>query len=171
MSKLVIAITGPAGSGKSTVAKKLAKKLKKCVNIEADHVKHFIVSGFHSKTLPDGTKKLVFSEWELVGDSIGLLARNFQERGYNVIINGYIDEPAWGNIMKHIELTHKFLLLPHIDETKNRDKQRDEHMGEEAVQEHHDYFSTADYYKDFIKLDSTNHTIEETLNEILKGIK
>mgnify|MGYP003591616781 FL=1 len=42
----VLAITGPTGSGKSTVSEKLAKQIDRCVNIDADHIKHMIVSGF-----------------------------------------------------------------------------------------------------------------------------
>ncbi len=111
IDKFVIAITGPAGSGKTTVADKLAKQLDRCVNIDADHIKHMIVSGFFFELNPDGTKKWGFNQWELVGDSIGLLAHNFQESGYSIIINGYLDEPAWEHIAKHVHFTHKFLLL------------------------------------------------------------
>jgi broad-specificity NMP kinase len=169
----ILAVTGPAGSGKSTVANKLAKQINKCVNIDADHVKHFIVSGFSYELKSDGTKKWDFNEWELVGDSIGLLARNFEQRGFNIVINGYINEPAWEAIQKHVSLTHKVLLLPHVDETKSRDKQRpgDAPMGEEAVQEHHDYFSSSPFYDDFVKLDTTDHSVQETVEEIEKLIK
>ncbi|MEI6481692.1 MAG: hypothetical protein WCO19_05340 [Candidatus Saccharibacteria bacterium] len=169
MNRFVLAITGPAGSGKTTVGGALAKKLDRCVNIDADHIKHFVVGGFSHDIAPDGTKKWNFNEWELVGDSIGLLAKNFQDKGFSVIINGYIDEPGWEAIQKHITLTHKVLLLPHVDTTKSRDKQRggDKPMGEEAVQEHHDYFSTNKFYDDFVKIDSTEHDIDETVTAIV----
>lgn len=164
----VLAITGPAGSGKSTVSTKLAKQLPKCVNIEADHVKHMIVSGFYKDDENPGGWS--FSEWELVGDSIGLLAANFQQKGFDIIINGYIDEPGWSAIEKHVALTNKILLLPHVDTTKSRDKQRpgDEPMGEEAVQEHHNHFSNDNFYKDFAKVDSSEHSVDETISQILK---
>lgn len=165
----VLAVTGPSGSGKSTVATKLAKQLEKCVNIEADHVKHFIVSGFSYELNADGTKKWSFDQWGLVGDSIGLLADNFLTAGYNVIINGYIDEPAWSNIQKHITLTHKILLLPHVDITTQRDSERkgDLAMGDEMVKQHHIEFSDNNFYSDFIKLDTTDHSAAETVETIL----
>lgn len=165
--KLLVAITGPAGSGKSSAAGKLAKKIEKCVNIDADHVKHMIVSGFIYDDTPEGIK-----QWELLGENIGLLAGNFQRTGYNIIINGYINEPAWDNIVKHVELTHKFLLLPDLDTVKERDSQRhkDFVMGEKAVTAHYEYFSNSDYYKDFTKLDTTNHNIEETIQAIYKEL-
>jgi len=170
--KIVLTITGPSGSGKSTVAEKLAKQLDHCVNIDADHIKHMIVSGFYYDMKPNGTKKWGFNQWELVGDSIGLLARNFINAGYDVIINGYIDDPAWINLQKHVTLTHKVLLLPHLDAVIKRDAGRNEdvRMGDEAVKEHHVHFSSDSFFDDFIKLDTTDHTTEETISKILEII-
>jgi ribose 1,5-bisphosphokinase PhnN len=164
----VLAITGPSGVGKSTVATRLAKQLEKCVNIEADHVKHFIVSGFYQETASDGTKKWKFNQWELVGDSIGLLARNFLDAGYDVIISGYIDEPAWPKVQKHVTLTHKVLLLPKVDIAVQRDggREGDIAMGEEMVREHHQEFSSSIFYRDFVRLDTTDQTVDETVGKI-----
>ncbi len=167
--RFVLAITGPSGSGKSTVAEGLAKQLKQCVNIDADHIKHMIVSGFSYELKPDGTKKWGFNQWELVGDSLGLLTRNFLDNSYNVIINGYLDEQAWLELQKHVILTHKVVLLPHIDMAVKRDSERsgDLAMGKSMVEEHHDYFSNNRFYRDFVKIDSTNHNTEETVHMII----
>ncbi len=164
----VLVITGPSGSGKSTVGEKLAKQVDRCVNIDADHVKHMIVSGFYKdKNNPAGWG---FNQWGLVGDSIGLLALNFLKEGYKIIINGYLDEPAWTNLQKHITFTHKVLLLPLVDTVVKRDEGRNEdfRMGEEAVKEHHRHFLDDGFFQNFTKLDTTSHTTEETVNEILK---
>jgi hypothetical protein len=77
---------------------------------------------------------------------------------------------GWEALEKQVSLTHKILLLPHVEETKNRDKQRTSHdtMGDKAVQEHHDYFSSNAFYNDFIKIDSTKQTIDETVAAITK---
>ncbi len=167
MSSFVLAITGPAGSGKSTVANLLAKQIDKCVNIDADHVKHMVSNPFIYDDSTEGVKL-----WELLGDNIGALAANFVNSGYNVIINGYINEPAWHKILEHIQLTHRLLLLPKIDEVIKRDLLRHEDyvMGEKAVREHYDYFSTSHFFDDFFRLDTSEQTNEETVNFIKRDI-
>jgi guanylate kinase len=164
----VLAITGPTGSGKSTVAEKLAKQVDRCVNIDADNIKHMIVSGFYKDDTNAGGWS--FSQWGLVGDSIGLLAANFLKEGYKVIINGYIDEPAWTNIQKQATFTHKVLLLPQLDTVSQRDAGRHEdvQMGKDAVSEHHKHFSSESFYSDFMKLDTTNYSTDETVNKVLE---
>lgn len=167
MKQFVLAITGPTGSGKTTIGEKVAKSFECCVNIDADNVKHMIVSGFYEdSSMPGGGG---FTEWGLMGDSIGLLASNFINKDYSVVINGYIDEPAWSNIEKHVAITHKVLLLPELDTVISRDVGRhsDIAMGEASVIEHHNTFSTEDFYNSFEKLDTTNLTIEETLSNVL----
>lgn len=164
----VLAITGPTGSGKTTVAEKLASTLDSCANIDADHIKHMIPSGFYEDDLNPGG--VSFDQWEIVGESIGLMASNFLLKGFDVIINGYIDEPAWVEIQKHVTLTSKVLLLPELDVVIARDDARslEVRMGEQSVKRHHKYFSNDSFFDDFIKLDTTNQTVEETVAEVLK---
>ncbi|HJQ08274.1 MAG TPA: adenylyl-sulfate kinase [Candidatus Saccharimonadales bacterium] len=170
MKSFILAITGPAGSGKSTTASKLATQVKQCVNIDADVVKHMIVNGFIYGNEPGGVE-----QWRLLGTNIGMLAKKFHEAGYNVIINGYINELAWESIQQCITFSHKVLLLPHLDAVTKRDNGRHEgyRQGAEAVKEHHSYFSNASFYNDFVKIDSTSHTVDETIADIKRtlGIK
>ena len=165
---MVLAITGPTGSGKSTLGEKIAKHLDRCANIDADHIKHMIVGGFYEDDNNPGGWS--YNQWGLVGDSIGLLADNFLKEGYDVIINGYIDEPGWTNIQKHVTITHKILLLPDIDTLGRRDVGRNEdvRMGSEVVAVHHSHFSSNSFFDDFIRLDSTDQSEDETMSTILQ---
>ena len=167
----VLALTGPSGSGKTTIGEKLAKKLDKCVNIDADHIKHMIPSGFYKDDKNPGGWS--FSEWELAGESVGLLVDNFLQKGYSVIINGYIDPPVWKEITKKVELTHKILLKPNVIENYVRDSKRTEEirMGQAAIDRHHAHFTLEDFYKDFTKLDTSNHSVEESVNAVIGIMK
>src|SRR3989338_9998498 len=164
----VLAITGPAGSGKSTVALKLAKQIKNSVNIDTDQIKHCIVNGFKY----DGTSAGI-KQWKVLGDNIGLLACNFQKHNYNIIINGCMEEVSWLQIQKHIKFTHKILLLPQLNTTINRYAKRLKavFMGKKAVAEHHRNFTKNKFYNDFITIDSTKHSVIKTVKEILKILK
>jgi broad-specificity NMP kinase len=160
----IIAITGPTGSGKSTIAKQIAGNIQRCVNIDVDVVKHFIHNGFNYDDSPEGA-----AQWELLGTNIGQLAVNFKQAGYNVIINGYLNVPAWSKLQSFTTFDSKFLLLPDIDTILKRDGYRsaEDAMGEEAVKTHAAYFSTNPYFDDFIKINSTEHSVEETVAAVL----
>jgi len=165
---MIIAITGPAGSGKTTVAEKLAKELKKIVNIDADHIKHMNPGAFAKVTDKDGNEDWPYSAWGLVGENIAILAENFMSHGYDVIINGWLEVEAWKEIEKRIKLDHKLLLLPDEDTNILRDDGRTDEvkMGELAVKRGRKYFDSEPYYSDFIKLDTSSETIEQTVTRI-----
>ena len=101
MKSFILAITGPTGSGKSMTASKLSKEIERCVNIEVDHVKHMIVNGFIYGNVPEGVP-----QWQLLSTNIGMLAKNFQDAGYSVIISGYLKESSWENIQKRVTLDY-----------------------------------------------------------------
>mgnify|MGYP001564002469 CR=1 FL=1 len=161
--QFILFITGPTDAGKSTVAAQLAKQLDNSVNIDVDRIKHFIVSNFLYDESSKGIK-----QWELLGQNISLLANNFQDAGYDVIINGYIGEAAWKLLSENTQITHKVLLLPHESEVTRRDSSRDASvaMEKKVVNEHYNYFSHSPTYSDFVKIDSTGLTQEETVNRI-----
>jgi adenylate kinase family enzyme len=167
--KSIIAITGPAGAGKSTVSIRLARQIERSTHIDADNVKHMIESGFTHTLAKDGSKKWKYTEWELVGEGVGLLAKLFYDTDHTVIINGYLDESCWPIIEKHIKIDRKILLLPQLDTVVHRDTLRNEgyQMGKAAVTEHHAHFSSAEVYKDFEKLDTTDQTADETVELII----
>ena len=159
----VLSITGPTGSGKSTVGKLVAKSFSRCVNIDTDHVKHMIVSGFFDDaSLPAGGD---FTEWELCGESIGLLAASFVNKGFNVVINGTMHHTAWPKISEFVTITKKIILITDIEENIKKDTGRipQDIMGYRAVVEHREMFSASEFYKDWQTLNTTHQSITETV--------
>ncbi len=159
----IIAITGPSGAGKTTVAEKLAKQYEKCVHIDVDLVKHFIVTGFIY-----GPKSAGAAQWKLLGTNVGQLAKNFAMQGYLVIVNGYMEKSSRTEIDKFIEFSNKILLLPSVEENIKRDKGRTKEvrMGSKAVKTGQKYFRENGFYSDFKIFDTSDDSIEKTIQKI-----
>ncbi|MEI8188027.1 MAG: hypothetical protein WCG30_03745 [Candidatus Saccharibacteria bacterium] len=172
MDNIVIAITGPTGSGKTSVSLALAKKLDKCVFIEVDHVKHMILCGFHKEIDENGAEIWQYSEWRLLGETIGQMSSNFTRNGFNVVIGGYLNVESWEEIEKYSKIDYRILLNPSREIIKIRDNERDSkyYMGEEAIQEHLDYISENELFAGFTKIDSSDQTVDETVSAIQKII-
>ncbi len=168
----IIAITGPTGSGKSTVAKALCKKFDKCVRLDIDRVKHLVESGFVYDDSEDGK-----AQWVLLTKNIIDLCNNFFNAGYNIIIEGYIDleSPGWPGIFSELGVPYRFLLLPSVDVVKSRDKMRqpDFQMGDRSVMKHHEYFSENPNAEklDFFIVDSSEESIDQTVEKIFGKVK
>lgn len=172
MKQAVIAITGPTGAGKSTISQGLAKKLDRCVYLEIDNVKHMLISGFSHKTNENGEERWSFSEWKQVGESVGLLCANFLANGFSVVAGGYMHEEGWLELEKQCVLTNKFILLPSKEVIKFRDAERDSiyTMGNAAIKQHFNYLTEKQFFKDFMVLDSTDQTVDQTVEELLRRI-
>jgi uridine kinase len=168
----IIAITGPTGSGKTSVSLALAKKLEKCVFIEVDHIKHMIISGFYKEIEKDNKEKWLYSEWKLLGETIGIICNNFVNKGFNVVVGGYLHNEAWEELEKQINIDYKFMLSPSKETIKIRDVERDSkyYMGEEAIQEHIDYIENNELFKDFFTINSSEQTVDETVDYIFSRI-
>lgn len=164
---MLIAITGPAGSGKTTTANLLVKKLENGVSIDMDTVKHFICTGFHYDQTDAGKK-----QWELLGQNISDLLTNFLKQGYNVVINGYVDKATWSEITKKHTIDHKWLLLPTEEVNVARDSQRPGNipMGKEDVLIHRTHFQNSDEFDEWDKFDCSDMKVSESIEFFYKKL-
>ena len=158
MSKLYV-ITGPAGVGKSTVSKEIAKKSKKSALIEGDMIYHLVCSGYKS-AWEKGNHLKVF--WENCIDII----RNFLNNGYDVVFNYIIIKKKIEeirSIFKNVEI--KFIVLMIIE----RDKERPEdNQMKDRVLILLESFKKQGFKEENI-LDTSNMSIEETAKTILEN--
>lgn len=162
---MLIAITGPAGSGKSTTAKELVKKFPKGVNIDMDEVKHFVCTGFKYDDSPEG-----LAQWRLLGSNISDLINNFVSDGYEVIVNGYVDSVTWQLIHKKHQFDVEILLYPRESINLSRDKERSEEivMGEKDVLRHRTAFEEMDFYKGWRRYDFSDKSVEQAVDILVK---
>ena len=154
-------ITGPAGVGKSTISRELAKKSSKSALIEGDDIYAQVIGGYVS-AWKEGNHLDVF--WKICLDTIN----TYLEAGYDVIFN-YIVTPSTFSQLKNKFKNYnvKFVVLIVDEETiLKRDKERPEdcQMRDRCITLLNN-FRNHDFGKDYF-LDTTTLTVDETIKAI-----
>ncbi|MBR6690412.1 MAG: AAA family ATPase [Bacilli bacterium] len=123
-------ITGPAGVGKSTISKELARRKEKSVLIEGDDIYHQVIGGYIS-AWKEGNHLNIF--WKVCIETIKI----YLNAGYDVIFNYIIDENGLDNLKTEFSNYHiKFVcLLTSETDLIKRDKERtiDCQMGDRCL--------------------------------------
>ena len=160
MSNLYI-ITGPAGVGKSTISKELAKSKRKSVLIEGDDIYHQIIGGYISPW-KEGNHLQIF--WRVCIETIEI----YLDEGYDVIFNYIINKDDIIKIQQNFKkYIVKFIVLLADENTLIiRDKERplDCQMNERCLILLNSFKST-NFNKNNI-IDTSNLTVKEIVSII-----
>ena len=154
-------ITGPAGVGKSTISKDIAKNKTKSALIEGDEIYYQVVGGY-VPAWKEGNHLDTF--WKVCINTIN----TYLEDGYDVVFN-YIVTPTPLQIMKKEfeNYSIKFVVLL-VDETTllSRDKERPEdcQMKDRCITLLNNFKNNN--YNNHNILDTTNLSIDETVDII-----
>jgi predicted kinase len=89
MSQTVLVLTGPPGSGKTTVARLIAASATRGVHIESDVFFHFVGGGFVEPWLPESHPQNV-----VVMRAVAAAAARYADGGYVTVVDGIIS-PKW----------------------------------------------------------------------------
>ena len=160
MSNLYI-ITGPAGVGKSTISKELAKRKKKSALIEGDEIYHQVVGGY-VQAWKDGNHLDVF--WKICLNNID----TYLNAGYDVIFN-YIITPTNFNQIKSRFKNHnvKFVVLIVNEETilkRDNERPKDCQMRERCITLLNN-FKNYNFGEDYF-LNTSDLSVNETIDII-----
>ena len=88
-STLICLITGPAGSGKSSTSKALARKFKRSAILEVDKLRAMVIGGY---VRPWPHNEEVDLQLSLSAKNACDMATNFMEQGFSVFIDDVVGE-------------------------------------------------------------------------------
>jgi len=155
---MIIFLNGSINSGKSTIAKLLAKKLGNSAIVEIDSLREFI-------------------DWMPLDESIPINLENavavvkvFVKNNLNVIIPYPLDKENYDYLVSELDGLHAFTLSPRLEVAlQDRGSRKLTQWEKERIKYH---YSIGINNPDFgIIIDNSDETEEETVSRILKMIK
>lgn len=141
-ANFICLITGPAGAGKSSVSRILAKKFKRSAHVDVDKIRNMIVGGY-IRPWPHNTE--VESQLSLSIKNACDISSNFLEERFNVFIDDVVGEIGLKQYSKFFLNNNfkAFVLLPSLESLLKRFDQREKN--EELRKRTHDL------HKSFLK--------------------
>lgn len=170
---LKIFFNGPTGAGKTTLANYFAKEFKPGTTINCDLLRHFIRGG-----LSQDANSNEFLEQRMISlKNAKSLMHNFESYGYNSFISDLVIHPEvldfYFETFNDLEENfYHVVLMPSFESLMERDSGRDDYirMGKDIVEKYYKKFIELKFPKDWIVVDNTGQTVEETYTKVLDAI-
>jgi predicted kinase len=170
----IVLITGAAGSGKSTVGRRVAEHFPKSLYLPVDHLREMMVNGI---ALPDGrgwTEEAI-QQFQRARSTATYMAQLYAGQGVDVVIDDVCVPPNFVDQYAALfdnPAVHRILLLPSAAALVERLKQRAgpfDHILVNFVPEVYSYLEPMPK-AGWIVLDTGEWTIEHTVDEVLSRI-
>jgi guanylate kinase len=169
-SNFVCLITGPMGSGKSSVSNALANRFERSAVIQVDTLRGMIKGGF---VRPYPHNDEVDLQLSLVAKNACDMANNFLEKDFCVFIDGIVGKKLfeqYSNFFKDRNFK-AFLLLPSLEALLVRFDNRGKYKEiRERTIELHKKFSERQDQLNWQAINSSDQSLEETVEQIYKEV-
>lgn len=158
---------GPAGAGKSTLARAWCATRTQAAHVELDEIRQLIVSG---RADPQETSALQATQYALSVAATCALARSFAEGGCDVAIDDVLEPDAfdryWRPQLDGLAWT-LVVVLPSLDETLARSTRREKRVREEHTQTQH---ARCAQWESAVRIDTTGLDVEASLALVIERL-
>jgi ADP-ribose pyrophosphatase YjhB (NUDIX family)/chloramphenicol 3-O-phosphotransferase len=169
----VFIISGPAGAGKSTVARALCERLPRSAHVDADLLRDMVIGGYASPVPGVHDRAARDEQIALAHRNACALARNFALTGLTAVIDDIVEERA--DLDRCLEELAGFdvafvTLLPDADALRTRDQGREseKRVGRRSSDLQRIIADNGETRG--LRLDTSGLTVEETVTAILERI-
>jgi len=161
ISRMVM-FTGPAGAGKTTLARAWCATRPRAAHVELDEVRHLIVSGLAD---PQAPGQLQADQYDTSVAACCALAREFAKSGYDVAVDDAVDpkgfERHWLPRLKGIE--HSVVVVrPSLETVLERGAGRSKWVRADVVRDQH---AAASRWPTERTIDTTGQSVQESLED------
>jgi predicted kinase len=162
----IVVLSGPPGSGKSTVARALAGRWPRAVHLHTDDFYRWIVSGYVAPWRPEAREQNV-----VAAEAMALAAERFADGGYAVVVDGVVG-PWFLDPWRARRAPVSFVVLrPSLEATEQRARARGDHPLQDlsVVAQMHRAFQGLGPLEPHA-IDSTDMTVEATTREVVRRL-
>ena len=161
MGRMVM-FTGPAGAGKSTLAKAWCATRPRAVHVELHEVRHLIVSG---RADPQELSPLQAEQYATSVAACCALVREFVGSGYDVAVDDAVDPEGFKvHWLPHLSgVEHSVVVVrPSLETVLERGAGRSKRVRSDVVRDQH---AAAARWPSRRTVDTTGQSVEESLED------
>jgi chloramphenicol 3-O-phosphotransferase len=166
---VVVLFGGPAGAGKSTLARLWCSTRERAVHVEFDQVRGLIVQGLADPQQPGAVQE---EQYVTAVEATCALARTFADAGYDVAVDDVLEPERYGRDWRPrlagVETHLVVVLLPDLAETLVRAASRgDKRVREQHIRAQHDRCRAWPAEQ---RVDTTGLTPQQSLGLVLERL-
>jgi chloramphenicol 3-O-phosphotransferase len=168
MDPVVLLLAGPAGAGKSTLARAWCQTRPVAAHVQLDDVRDLLVQGLVDPRAVGEPGQA--EQWQTSAAATCALVRSFAESGIDVAVDDLIlpadAEDVWQPMLAGLP-TYLVVVLPSLEEALARGRSRDKHVPGHLVASQHEGSARWPRQR---QLDTTGQTVGESVSALLERL-